>query len=1601
LLVYKNRRKTIPTAAERIYELKTRRSRALDQKLNIVMAKIGSDVPEVKSMVEENDFNLGLLFGASKNENINWTAMGPEGLIRCYYEIINRLKGTVRNNILKAGITSGSTPTTHNTTCRSGIESGARLLLDGRGYQSGFFIGWNGMDDAANNEGNMTIKQIYNDAMNKGLRGEFDVPMTAGWTALANKINEQKLNGENKFAVQGVSTSFTTNIDQYQAWNDDEKKLKWIDPPYDKSRAIGRLEALFDLIGEKSDMTKKSGSGSVPNWRTFVNDSILGQRFRNIYPYKYRLSSWSFGDAGAENQIRDGANSGLKTDYTAGYNLGYNTDGAPHYITSGGGEEGGSVQTNDDWYHRNYPGSGKPAGYDEGYEAGYYDRKNSLGNRLELGWTNYSNQAIPDLGYTSTPDAWSPQYISLCQSCITVLNDAITWINRTRVTNFTYFVNPFAVPGIDPNYDIDNPNSSPGTWQLQAGWVTTVQAWIDYIQGSINRVNSWLETSSKGKIANRNELDQELTTMKNWINTTKSSITSFCNTLEATLGDVANPASLRGTRFLWVRTLLHSAEGSTIELFAADTAIDTVEKKLVKSQEELAMFGIVQPEKWIPDPDVIGIEAYPVLNQATLELEIGGWLVAYNGQKHCTAYNIWKSMDYNPNTKTGSWTLIDPTGRGFTQVDTNANTGQVLKYIIDTDVEPIPLDVDTSTITHPYYKVKAYDNGEYHKNPLYHRAPSASQDGTPMNPAAFPSKGQDAGTHGPTRPGVVTSEVDSETSGIPPNTLFWVTNFKQASDTTDYERRVFTSEAPFDSQATNLMVFVDGKFKNQAPLEIKGDYELLDKYRIRFYEAIPAESEVNLIVALRSFAPKTNTGGGSSNIKDSVGNFSDLPIPGQPGDIRFVENPPPGQYYEWVDPPGEWRITNKGTEFEVASSWKTPVNSFSVLPSTQNVNGDIRLVLDTNIIYRYDGSKNIWAKTSGSSSQGWFAPVNLLTDLDTIPRDELVNGTLVYVVAEESLYRWNSTLSKWVIAISSGSANWKNPVNTFTLLPTIGNAEGDVRLTLNDNKIYRWIAVEQEWKQIVAKAQLEHNELMDKNWSEVIEHDARYYPRSDIDTLNNILKERLDLLDALKPKDADNLHGTFTLTGSLFNEGYLSSGSNLRFETLAPHDHFTRIIKSGNFILGNNNSQQFSNGDIGIIYCYINGIEVDNFNLGSNFQEKYRDSGQIYPKAYGHNHIIEILSVSPYNQYNIYQRADFQLHITKNLLASGENKIRLSHHLNNAANNIYETDDLIIFADDFEGEMGFKEISITQKELNSSKYLSGIRYYSIGDKLEFKYIAENLFNNTYIKDKQIYFNTEEFGINPEYINYSNDKFIGNKTPEVGKNISYQNEIILNMDNVYKISPTLYLKAKNSFKEKSVIKKVDFLINTVTKKSTDTEEIFLDEYYRLPHGSYNSIPSLITEQWNSQNTLTVNDLQVYNGALIYPQGNYTKYMPVQNINYSTATGIKYYYRAFKNDIPCNNGKFKIDGFSLTDPNIKIDIKLPSLTGWMSLNTFYNAATFTGNDLDGCLINNISNSYEWTSGEYSTADSGYMIIIRVTLFNNTNSITKITLDKSIIL
>jgi len=295
--------------------------------------------------------------------------------------------------------------------------------------------------------------------------------------------------------------------------------------------------------------------------------------------------------------------------------------------------------------------------------------------------------------------------------------------------------------------------------------------------------------------------------------------------------------------------------------------------------------------------------------------------------------------------------------------------------------------------------------------------------------------------------------------------------------------------------------------------------------------------------------------------------------------------------------------------------------------------------------------------------------------------------------------------------------------------------------------------------------------------------------------------------------------------------------------------------------------------------------------------------------------------------------------------------------------------------------------TVVQNTLSSSKYISGVRYYSVGDTFDIAYTGLNVFRKCYhVSQVSMYrFEAQSSNVtrNPATVPHYTDSFV------VSETITADRSNYHDLDT--RLSAYLYHPWKTTSTATSASQ--NRLYCGYGNVSTAKSEYFRDENYRLPNGTYNVVPTL-TGQWNSQTTLTNGQCLVYNERVQYPNHNLVGTLPTGNPNYTGFSGNQLYLRGFYDIAPHSNVTLTLGGFDTVNGlgqlgagDVNIEVKLSTQTGWLDGGKLFSAATFTGIDGDGCKVSASGNTLALTFGTFSTANSGGLIVIRIT-FRNTN-------------
>ena len=298
-------------------------------------------------------------------------------------------------------------------------------------------------------------------------------------------------------------------------------------------------------------------------------------------------------------------------------------------------------------------------------------------------------------------------------------------------------------------------------------------------------------------------------------------------------------------------------------------------------------------------------------------------------------------------------------------------------------------------------------------------------------------------------------------------------------------------------------------------------------------------------------------------------------------------------------------------------------------------------------------------------------------------------------------------------------------------------------------------------------------------------------------------------------------------------------------------------------------------------------------------------------------------------------------------------------------------------------------LTVTPNTLSSSRYLSGIQYYSIGDSFNFNAVIGNLANQSIRPLNPLSYSMP--GLNNVDIAINGALFVYNQS-------YFLNPIVaLNAINNYSSNAVGIVTGRkpNGDTSSNTSVPTNYLVNTYSSTySTNGNITMFDENYRFPLTTdFSVIPGSITGNWSSATALTNGNAQLYNSVWTYPAVNFTSsYYPAQGMgtNYSSFSGDQTIVWGVNVGMGCSNVQIVFTGMNYTSispdhsGNLNLDVRLPSATGWLdggrAFGSFYGDST-------GCQLGSSSgNTLQLTFGTSSTSYSSGVVFIRVVLKNS---------------
>jgi len=473
-----------------------------------------------------------------------------------------------------------------------------------------------------------------------------------------------------------------------------------------------------------------------------------------------------------------------------------------------------------------------------------------------------------------------------------------------------------------------------------------------------------------------------------------------------------------------------------------------------------------------------------------------------------------------------------------------------------------------------------------------------------------------------------------------------------------------------------------------------------------------------------------------------------------------------------------------------------------------------------------------------------------------------------------------------------------------------------------------------------------------------------------IDSINEALKY-------LAPERPQPLQGNLEWNTSL-PAAYISDGIPLKVSQPGVLVKTTRDNTIIGFTPNQNNC--FEQADHGILQLLVSGDVIDAIDLQHHFDESRRDSCQLTPYTSANGHIT-ITKVCCYNNFPLWQIGNAKVIVTED--NPTDDTIVLQHIIDTE---IQSTNEETIFFDLEQHRPVISNIE-TQVKDEYYKYLSGVKYLTQGSVINVRCKIDYLFEYCYVS-KPV--SIQCAGLSKD-ITYNDASLNVSNPPKYNDTVNLDKDFELSLSNQVQHRLPITIKARDQWGVTEQTDEKQFLINTYTSTiSNNVYEYFCDETYRLPDNyNFDDYSDSYVNQWDSTQLLQDGQAQVIGTGLIKPHKDYSDVLPQQNVDYSSYTQDATYYRAFYDPKPHNHGTLVLEGISIDDiaNNVEVYIKLPTQTGWLSLQKDFIVSAFNGNDNDGARTymqqDGTNTLIHWTSGTFNTAYSGYRVYVKIVI------------------
>lgn len=494
-----------------------------------------------------------------------------------------------------------------------------------------------------------------------------------------------------------------------------------------------------------------------------------------------------------------------------------------------------------------------------------------------------------------------------------------------------------------------------------------------------------------------------------------------------------------------------------------------------------------------------------------------------------------------------------------------------------------------------------------------------------------------------------------------------------------------------------------------------------------------------------------------------------------------------------------------------------------------------------------------------------------------------------------------------------------------------------------------------------------------------------------------------------------------TQTGTTLYTARESDG-NTNYEVAAGSLNSYTII-DGIFVLS---VPSFRNGDTSELTVELNGVTIATADLSANFVELDRAGNQdmnLYDiqgtgdpitngvvafvggaAGYG-NLTLNSVGWTAGIEASPYQQCTAEINITSSSLwRQGYNYIRVTHNALNSGSYV------LFWDSDVGADPSASGVNLTLVSA-SLKYLSGVPYYGAGSTFESDAIVDDAFDNVYHSTEAVVVISGFPGVSSYALPITHGTVSNiSSPPAISESMIVTNYPFTVIAGQEDEDVRVSYAPRDPYGSYAATLSASNGVSIMSYGNTSTVllDLFQDEVYRFTRTfNFNVAPTGVgtVGDWTSSAALTNGNLQVYDeigttkNELYYPQDDYSSgRLPVGPNHSAGFAGNCEYIRCFYGSFDNTNGIIRVPGITDADlaSNVLIDIKVPTKTMWLRVNTAYNPGTFTvnatyptGSDGEGCRINSgvhspdIDNSLEFTLGSFACdASVNYGLYVRIT-------------------